>query len=274
MKRLKLLFTMLLLTMSSAVFAQKGTTMELWPNGAPNASSDEKDKAELTVYLPDEKKATGRAVVCCPGGGYTHLAMDHEGHQWAPFFNSQGIALIVVKYRMPHGVWQVPAEDAEEAIKLVRRHAKEWHINTKDVGIMGFSAGGHLASTVATHATGDALPNFQILFYPVISMEQGVTHQGSRDNLLGKKPKRKLVNEYCNEQHIGHHTPRAFIALAHDDRVVLPINSLNYYEELYANEVPASMYIYPTGGHGFGIRQSFTYHFEMMLELKAWLRSF
>ena len=112
---------------------------------------------------------------------------------------------------MPHGVWQVPAEDAEEAIKLVRRHAKQWHINTKDVGIMGFSAGGHLASTVATHATGDALPNFQILFYPVISMEQGVTHQGSRENLLGKKPKRKLVSEYCNEQHIGHHTPRAFI---------------------------------------------------------------
>jgi acetyl esterase/lipase len=175
---------------------------------------------------------------------------------------------------MPHGVWQVPAEDAEEAMRLVRRHAQEWHINKEDVGIMGFSAGGHLASTIATHATGDARPNFQILFYPVISMEQGVTHQGSRDNLLGKNPKRKLINEYCNEQHVGSHTPRAFIALAHDDRAVPPINSLNYYEALYANKVPASMHIYPSGGHGFGIRQSYGYHLEMMLELKAWLRSF
>ena len=269
----RLLFAALMLV-AIAASAQKPIEMNLWPEGPKTSNGDPKDMAKIWVYLPNEKVATGRAVVCCPGGGYSHLAMDHEGHEWAPFFNGQGIALIVVKYRMPHGVWQVPAEDAEEAIKLARRHAKQWHINTKDVGIMGFSAGGHLASTVATHATGDALPNFQILFYPVISMEQGVTHQGSRENLLGKKPKRKLVNDYCNEQHIGHHTPRAFIVLAHDDRVVLPINSVNYYEELYANKVPASMYIYPTGGHGFGIRQSFEYHLEMMLELKAWLRSF
>ena len=224
--------------------------------------------------ISSEKIATGRAVVCCPGGGYTGLAMDHEGHQWASFFNGQGVAFIVLKYRMPHGVWQVPAEDATEAMRMVRKHAKQWHINTKDVGIMGFSAGGHLASTIATHASGDAAPNFQILFYPVISMEQGITHQGSRENLLGKKPKRKLLNEYCNEQHVGRHTPRAFLILANDDNIVPPTNSLNYYEELYANKVPASMHIYPTGGHGFGISQSFAYHLEMMLELKAWLHSF
>ena len=271
MKKL-LLMAMMLVAMSAT--AQKPIEMNLWPEGPKTSNNDPKDMAKVWVYLPDEKQATGRAVVCCPGGGYSHLAMDHEGHEWAPFFNGQGIALIVLKYRMPHGVWQVPAEDAEEAMRLVRKNAKQWHINTKDVGIMGFSAGGHLASTVATHATGDAMPNFQILFYPVISMEQGVTHQGSRDNLLGKKPKRKLVNDYCNEQHIGHHTPRAFLVLAHDDKVVLPINSLNYYEELYVNKVPASIHIYPTGGHGFGIRQSFAYLLEMMLELKAWLRSF
>jgi acetyl esterase/lipase len=273
MKAFKLII-MLLLASTATASAQKGMKMDLWPNGATYTSSDKEDKAEMTVYLPDAKKATGRAVVCCPGGGYTHLAMQHEGFDWAPFFNGQGIALIVLKYRMPHGNYTVPAEDAEEALRLVRRHAEEWHINTKDVGIMGFSAGGHLASTVATHATGDAAPNFQILFYPVISMEQGTTHQGSRDNLLGKNPKRKLINEYCNEQHVTKHTPRAFLALAHDDRAVPPVNSLNYYEELYANKVPASMHIYPSGGHGFGIRQSFTYHLEMMLELKAWLRSF
>ena len=267
-------FLALFLTFATMAMAQKPIEMNLWPDCPKTSNCDPNDMAKVTVYLPNEKKATGRAIVCCPGGGYTHLAMNHEGFDWAPFFNGQGIALIVLKYRMPHGNYKVPAEDAEEAIRLVRSHAEEWHINTKDVGIMGFSAGGHLASTVATHATGDAAPNFQILFYPVISMEQGTTHQGSRDNLLGKNPKRKLVNEYCNEQHVNKHTPRAFLALAHDDRAVPPVNSINYYEELYANKVPAAMYVYPSGGHGFGIRQSFAYHFEMMLELKAWLRSF
>ena len=266
--------TCLMMLIAAMAMAQKPIEMNLWPEGPSTSNGDPNDMAKVTIYLPNAKHATGRAIVCCPGGGYSHLAMEHEGFDWAPFFNGQGIALIVLKYRMPHGNYKVPAEDAEEAIRLVRQHAEEWHINPKDVGIMGFSAGGHLASTVATHASGDAAPNFQILFYPVISMEQGTTHQGSRDNLLGKNPKRKLVNEYCNEQHVTKHTPRAFLALAHDDRAVPPVNSLNYYEELYANKVPAAMYIYPTGGHGFGIRQSFTYHFEMMLELKAWLRSF
>ena len=259
MKRLKLLFTMLLLTMSSAVFAQKGTTMELWPNGAPNASSDEKDKAELTVYLPDEKKATGRAVVCCPGGGYTHLAMDHEGHQWAPFFNSQGIALIVLKYRMPHGNRMIPISDAEEAMKTVRRRASEWHINSADVGIMGFSAGGHLASTIATHSTGDAAPNFQILFYPVITMDLGFTHKGSHDNFLGeghsKKELRKLEADYSNDLQVNRTTPRAFLALSDDDKAVPAANGFNYYEQLYKHDVPASIHIYPTGGHGWGYRE-------------------
>ena len=260
--------------LSTLAFAQKGTEINLWSEGPRTNNGDPQDTAKVVVFLPDEKKATGRAVVCCPGGGYSHLAWEKEGTSWAPFFNGQGIALIVLKYRMPHGNHTIPAEDAEEAIKLVRKNAEEWHINPKDIGIMGFSAGGHLASTVATHATGQAAPDFQILFYPVISMEQGTTHHDSRENLLGKNPKRKLVNEYCNEQHVNKHTPRAFIALAHDDRAVLPINSLNYYEELYGHGVPATLHIYPTGGHGFGILQSFTYHFEMMLELKAWLRSF
>jgi len=258
----------------ATAFAQSGTEINLWPDGPRTSNGDPQDMAKVTVFLPDEKQATGRAVVCCPGGGYTHLAWEKEGTAWAPFFNGQGIALIVLKYRMPHGAYKVPAEDAEEAMRLVRRHADEWHINPKDVGIMGFSAGGHLASTVATHASGEALPDFQILFYPVISMEHGITHKASCENLLGKAPKRKLVNEYCNEQHVSKHTPRAFIALAHDDRAVLPINSLNYYEELYNHNVPATLHVYPSGGHGFGILQSFAYHFEMMLDLKAWLRSF
>ena len=269
----KLLFLAMLLV-SVVASAQKPLEMNLWPEGPKTSNGDSEDMAKVWVYLPDEKMATGRAVVCCPGGGYQHLAMQHEGHDWAPFFTSQGIAFVVLKYRMPHGHYTVPAEDADEAIRLVRRHATEWHVNTQDVGIMGFSAGGHLASTVATHSKGDAAPDFQILFYPVISMEQGITHNGSRQNLLGKKPKRKLVNLYCNEQHVKSHTPRCFLAVAGDDRAVPPLNSLNYVQELYAAKVPTSLHVYPTGGHGFGIRQSFAYHLELMLELKAWLRSF
>ncbi len=271
---MKKLLTLVFFFVATMASAQKPMVINLWPDGPKTDNGDPKDMAEMTVFLPNEKKATGRAVVMCPGGGYQHLSMQNEGTDWAPFFTGQGIALIVVKYRMPHGVYQVPAEDAEEAIKLVRRNAGAWHININDIGIMGFSAGGHLASTIATHSTGQAAPNFQILFYPVISMEEGITHNGSRTNLLGKHPKRKLVSQYNNEEHITSTTPRAFIALAYDDRAVPPTNSLGYFEQLLANKVPATMHIYPSGGHGFGIRQSFAYHLELMLELKAWLKSF
>ena len=278
MKSLKTMTTMLLLALSMAAFAQKGKTMDLWPKGAPNNNGDEKDKAELTVYLPDAKKATGRAVVCCPGGGYSHLAMDHEGHQWATFFNSKGIALIVLKYRMPHGNYNVPISDAEEAIKTVRRHAVDWHIDRKDIGIMGFSAGGHLASTIATHSKGDAAPNFQILFYPVITMDPAFTHKGSHDNFLGqdrsKKEMRKLETEYSNDIQVNRTTPRAFIALSDDDHAVPAANGFNYYSECYRHDVPASIHIYPTGGHGWGYRESFAFHYQMIFELKAWLESF
>lgn len=282
MKSLKSIISMLLLACSASAFSQKGTTMELWPNGAPNTNGDDKDKAELTVYLPDAKKATGRAVVCCPGGGYTHLAMDHEGHQWASFFNNQGIALIVLKYRMPHGDRFVPISDAEEAMKTVRRNAAAWHINPSDVGIMGFSAGGHLASTIATHSMGDAAPNFQILFYPVITMDPGYTHKGSRDNFLGtfgdgkkdQKEMKKLEADYSNDLQVNRTTSRAFLALSDDDKAVPAANGFNYYQQLYKHDVPASIHIYPTGGHGWGYRESFAFHYNIIFELKAWLESF
>ena len=282
MFRQKYIMTMLLLIFSAAAFAQEGMKMELWPKGAPNANGDENDKAELTVYLPDAKKATGRAVVCCPGGGYTHLAMDHEGHQWATFFNNQGIALIVLKYRMPHGNPQIPISDAEEAMKIVRVNAVEWHIDRNNIGIMGFSAGGHLASTIATHSKGEAAPDFQILFYPVITMDLGYTHKGSHDNLLGtmaeskkeQKEMRRLEFEYSNDLQVNRTTPRAFIALSDDDKAVPAANGFNYYQQLYKHDVPSSLHIYPTGGHGWGYRESFAYHYQMLFELKAWLESF
>ena len=273
---------MLLLMFSAAAFSQEKMTMDLWPKGALVSSPDKEDKAELTVYLPEAKKATGRAVVCCPGGGYTHLAMDHEGHQWATFFNNQGIALIVLKYRMPHGNPQIPVSDTEQAMKTVRMNATEWHIDRNDVGIMGFSAGGHLASTIATRSKGEAAPNFQILFYPVITMDLGYTHKGSHDNLLGtfaeskkeQKEMRRLEFEYSNDLQVNRTTTRAFIALSDDDKAVPAANGLNYYQQLYKHDVPASIHIYPTGGHGWGYRESFAYHYQMIFELKGWLESF
>ena len=183
MKKLKkklarLLLFMAMTTLSTTAAAQTGgTVMNLWPDGAPNTNGNPTDTAKVTVFLPDAKKATGRAIVCCPGGGYGHLAMQHEGTDWATFFNNQGIALIVLKYRMPRGIPGIPISDAEAAVRLVRANAKAWRINPQQVGIMGFSAGGHLASTVATQSKGDAAPNFQILFYPVITMDMGFTHK-------------------------------------------------------------------------------------------------
>jgi acetyl esterase/lipase len=274
MKATKQLLAIFMAMTAMAAAAQQGKTYNLWPKGAPNANGNPTDTAKVTVFLPDAKKATGRAVVICPGGGYGFLAMDHEGYDWAPFFNREGIAAIVLKYRMPRGNCEVPVSDAEEAMRLVRRNAKQWNIDSQQVGIMGFSAGGHLASTIATHAKGEAKPDFQILFYPVITMDPGFTHRGSHDNLLGKSAKKKLEREFSNDQQITRVTPRAFIALSDDDTTVLPINSANYYQECLRHDVPATVHVYPTGGHGWGYRESFPYHIEMVLELKAWLQSF
>lgn len=239
-----------------------------------NDNGNPADTAKVSVFLPKEKVATGRAVVICPGGGYQHLAMKHEGTDWAPFFNNMGIAAIVLKYRMPNGNHEVPVADAEEALRLVRRNAQAWNIKTDEVGIMGSSAGGHLASTLATHSKDDAKPDFQILFYPVITMMPDITHKGSHDNFLGKDAKKKDEKEYSNDVQVSRTTPRAFIILADDDQVVLPANGVNYYTELYRHDVPASLHVYPSGGHGFGSRENFMFHNEMQLELKAWLRSF
>ncbi len=273
MKKYNLLITLLLLLFSTAAIAQRHFDVQVWAGKTPNKTSLQ-DTAYIKVYLPDEKRATGRAVVICPGGGYAHLAMQHEGTDWAPFLNEQGIAAIVLHYRMPCGNPKVPVSDAEEAMRIVRRNAKAWHIDTNDVGIMGFSAGGHLASTIATQSKDDAKANFQILFYPVITMMQGYCHQGSRDNFLGKSPKKKDEQKYCSDLQVTRVTPRAFIALSDDDHTVMPMNGVNYYTELYRHDVPASLHVYPSGGHGYGINTSFPFHIEMLLDLRAWLQSF
>lgn len=257
---------MALLTVASLAQAQQ--RIDLWTQGAPHPSSNPQDTAFVKVFLAPNP---GPCIVILPGGGYSHLAMDHEGYDWAPVFNNLGISVVVLKYRMPHGVKEIPFEDAEEAIRLVRRHAQEWHIDPQRVGIMGSSAGGHLASTIATHAPADARPDFQILFYPVISMQPGITHQGSHDNLLGLGASEELEKLYSNEQQVSPHTPPAFIVLSDDDHVVPPINGVSYYAALNAHHVPAVLHVYPTGDHGWGLRTSFAWHTEMLMELKAWL---
>ena len=254
--------------------AQRIFDSNLYQGKAPHFNGDPKDTAKVRVYLPDAKEATGRAIVICPGGGYEHLALDHEGYQWGEFLMNQGIAAIVLKYRMPHGDADVPVTDAETAMKMVRQNARAWNIKVNDVGIMGFSAGGHLASTIATQSKGEARADFQILFYPVITMMEGFSHGGSRTNLLGKKPSKREEKRYSSDMNVSRNTPRAFIALSDDDDVVPPANGVNYYMELYRNDVPASLYVYPRGGHGWGANMGFKHHLEMQLNLQAWLKSF
>lgn len=171
--------------------AQMVFDANLYNGKPPHSNGDKQDTAKVRVFLPSDKEATGRAVVIFPGGGYSSLSMEKEGYDWAEYFQNQGIAAIVLKYRLPNGRPEVPVEDAEQALRLVRLNATSWKLNRNDVGVMGFSAGGHLAAMVATSSTGDAKPDFQILFYPVISMTEGVAHEGSMTALLGKHASKK-----------------------------------------------------------------------------------
>lgn len=258
--------------------------VDLWENGLPNTNGADQlpydiashnFKPFIRVFLPEKENAIGRAVVACPGGGYHGLAYDYEGTDWASYFNEQGIALIVLSYRMPKGINKdVPISDAEQAMRIVRQQASEWNINPHNVGIMGSSAGGHLASTIATHAAPELRPDFQILFYPVITMDKSYTDQGTHDNLLGKEASREMEILYSNEKQIDSTTPRAFIAFSDDDRVVSPMNGILYYSSLKKMNIPASLYIYPSGGHGWGIGDGFVHKKEMLADLTGWLRSF
>lgn len=272
---------LLLLIVSTQLFSQAQFDVKLWPEGLPNTNGNDQgaeqiDKGiytpEIRAFLPDSSIATGRAILACPGGGYTHLALENEGYDWADFYNKLGIAYFVLKYRMPFGNPEVPFSDAVKAMRLIRANADKWHINPYDVGIMGSSAGGHLATTVATTAPFDARPDFQILFYPVVSMKLGETHSGSVYSLLGKEPTEEMQQTYSSQQHIRRHfTAPALLLLSTDDMAVPVSNSLNYYSSLLKNGIPASMHIYPSGGHGWGFKSSFTFHNQMLSDLTTWL---
>lgn len=181
---------------------------------------------KMTAYLPAGELANGQAVVICPGGGYTHLATGHEGYQWAPFFNELGYAAIVLEYTFPKGDRTLPMSDVEECFKVVADSASVWNISADKIGIMGSSAGGHLASTIATHPAKSCRPAFQILFYPVISLEKGVTHNGTADGFLGQDAPDSLRREWSNQYNVTAQTPPAFIVLSGDDTTVPPANSI------------------------------------------------
>lgn len=221
----------------------------------------------LTVYSPAAGTANGTAVVVCPGGGYVHLAMTHEGTDVCKWLNSLGITAFLLKYRLPSDETMVdktigPLQDAQRAIQVVREHAKDWGVNPGAVGIMGFSAGGHLASTAGTHfnhavienTAGVSLrPDFMVLLYPVISFSDSIGHRGSRDYLLGKHPDPAQIQLYSNELQVTDQTPPTFLVHAEDDKTVMVVNSLYFYEALEKHHVPAEMHVFPKGGHGFGM---------------------
>jgi Esterase/lipase len=227
-------------------------------------------KPSIRIYLPKALKPT-KAVIIFPGGGYRFLAMRHEGYDWGAYFEKMGIAAIVLKYRKPLGSPDMPVSDAQEAIRLVKENSHKWNIDPENIGIMGFSAGGHLASTIATHAPQDVKLAFQILFYPVITMNPTNAHKGSRERFLGKNPSEQSEQMYSNELQVQKDTPRAFIVLSGDDDVVKPINATSYHSALLDKGVLSEIHIYPTGGHGWGIKKKFKYHNEMMSAIESWL---
>ncbi len=223
----------------------------------------------LEIYLPTKKSATGKAIVICPGGGYQGLAYDWEGTDIAKYLNSKGIAAFVLKYRLPTDSMglehKVPLQDAQRAIRLVRHNSGKWNLSKNQIGVMGFSAGGHLASTLGTHYDDgegsltsaidslSARPDFMVLMYPVITMRDPYTHKGSRNNLLGGNPKQELINSYSNELHVDKNTPATFIVHSTDDKVVSVMNSILFYQALLKEGVYSEMHIYPRGGHGFSL---------------------
>lgn len=221
----------------------------------------------ITVFLADAKIANGTSVVICPGGGYQHLAINKEGYKIANWLNSLGISAFVLKYRMPSDLTMTdktigPLQDAQEALRMVRRNAEKWKLDPNKIGVIGFSAGGHLAATLSTQFTKkvydfkdntSARPDFSILMYPVISMLEKTTHKGSRTNLLGENPSAALAENYSNEKQVDDTTPKAFIVHATDDKTVPVENSILYYLALKQHNIPVEMHLYENGGHGFGL---------------------
>jgi acetyl esterase/lipase len=236
--------------------------------------------------MPAEIKPNQTAIIIFPGGGYSHLSMDKEGTKVAEWLNTLGIAAFVLKYRLPSDLIMKnktigPLQDAQEAIRYVRENAAKWNINPNKIGVLGFSAGGHLAATLSTHYDDkvyetkskiSARPDFSLLIYPVISMENEITHKGSQTSLLGKNPSKELIDSFSNEKKVTAQTPPTFIVHATDDTAVLPENSINYYLALKRNGITSELHLYEKGGHGFGPGLKDTSKFWTK-DCEEWLKS-
>lgn len=264
MKKL-LLFGLLLLGLSAQAQTARKFTLDLTADG----------KAQMVCFLP--ATPSGKAIVGVPGGGYSVLSNNHEGYMASDWLNQQGIAYFVVNYRLPEGDRTKPMGDVMQGIRTVRDSAEVWGINPHDVGIMGFSAGGHLASVISTHADFDVRPDFSILFYPVISMDERVSHKWSCVNFLGEEGQKDpaLVRDFSTMNVVRSHlTPPAVIITASDDRLVpFVTNGLEYYKAMRNAGNDCAMFVYPTGDHGFGFGPWFKYHDQLLTDLGNWLKA-
>jgi acetyl esterase/lipase len=302
---MKHLFVLFLLACSGPAMAQR--TINLYMGEIPNSKpSVDKEKWEegggilrvseisrptLMVFLPPNEKANGTAVIICPGGGYWINAIQHEGIDVAKKLNEWGVAAFVLKYRIPNEGTMVnkeigPLQDAQRAIQMVREGAKEWNINPDRIGILGFSAGGHLASTAGTHFNQSLIvnpkgvslrPDFMILIYPVISFQDAVGHTGSRDQLIGKSASKEKIELYSNEFQVTANTPPAFLVHASDDAAVSPENSILFYQALQRKKIPAELHLYQKGGHGFGMNNKTTLdswvdRLQSWMDANGWLK--
>ena len=258
-------FGLLLLGMTAQAQTARKFTINLTDDG----------KAQMVCFIPETP--SGKAIVGVPGGGYSMLSNTHEGYLASDWLNQQGIAYFVVNYRLPNGDRTLPIGDVQKGIRIVRDSATVWGINPHDVGIMGFSAGGHLASVISTHSEYDVRPDFSILFYPVISMDERVSHKWSCLNFLGEEGQKdpELVHQFSTQNAVRRHlTPPAIIISASDDRLVpFVTNGLEYYKAMRQVGNECTMLVYPTGDHGFGFGTWFKYHDQLLSELSCWLKN-
>lgn len=262
-KRIEILF--FLVALSLPLLAQRHFQLPVWET--PAAGSDEAD-ANLHVYLANNPN--GKAILVFPGGGYTTITT--AGHDVAGQMNQNGISVIILKYRLPKGRSEVPLKDAEQAMRIIRSHAQEWGIASDQLGVMGNSAGGHLAATLSTlYSSKETRPDFQILLYPVITMDPAFTHMGTRKSLLGASPSADLEKRFSLEKQVTKDTPRAFIVLSAADDVVQAKNSLVYAQACIDYNVPVSLHVYPNGLHGFGYSLQFKDADIWHPELMRWL---
>jgi len=262
-----ILMPILLTAALAAAESYKPKVEPLWPKGAPGAKgTEDADKPTLTVFLPPADKANGCAVVICRGGGYGVVVDTYEGKDVARWLNEQGVAAFVLRYRhAPRYRHPAPLQDAQRALRTVRARADEWKVDSRRVGIMGFSAGGHLASTAGTHfddgkpdaddpvEKAGCRPDFLILAYPVITLREPHAHKGSRDNLLGDKPSEELLTSLCNDEQVTAKTPPTFLFHTSEDAAVPPENSVLFYLALRRHKVPAELHVYEKGRHGVGL---------------------